>query len=127
MFANPLTLAQAGQRASENVVAHNFDTHQSTGDTHELGLTESERDAEVVTIARQISNMGDVDALSDKLFRYEKGSPLDPFGEAFDARLWVRMMSRVSQQSSGQRLSGLSYRDLHVHGFGSDAGESSIA
>lgn len=128
MFANSMTLAQAGQRASENIVGHNaeadgYDNDNDNSNANNLGSTESEREADIVSIARHISHLGDADALSDRLFNYEKDSPLDPFAEAFDARLWVRMMSHLSKQSSGQRLSGLSYRNLHVHGFGSDAGE----
>lgn len=120
-----MTLAQAGQRAGETVAAHNTEA----ADYHNMANsrpTGSEREADIVSIARQLSHLGDVDAMSHKLFEYEKNSSLDPFAEAFDARLWVHMMSQVSKQSSGQRLSGLSYRDLHVHGFGSDAGESGM-
>ena len=103
----------------------------SVADNHSAGSLEttmrptdySDRDADIVSIARQASNTGEITALSDKLFKYEKNSPLDPFGVDFNPRLWVRMMSHVSRQSKAQRLSGMSYRDLSVHGFGSDAGQ----
>jgi len=114
-------MGQAYQSSSAARVADNRSAESSL--TTMRPSNSSERDADIVSIARQASNTGDTAALSDKLFKYEKNSPLDPFGAEFDPRLWVRMMSHVSRQTKPQRLSGMSYRDLSVHGFGSDAGQ----
>ena len=124
MLANPIRLGQAGQKASEVLVAHN--NHDDDSNTMTTASSSDLEDA-IGTIARQISNLGDDATISNKLFNYEKESPLDPFGSNFDPKLWVRMMGHVSRESRGERLSGLSYRDLSVHGFGSDAGASDMS
>ena len=59
-------------------------------------------------------------------FEYEAGSLLDPFSDTFDARAWVRSMAASSRDSALSRLSGVAYRDLSVHGFGSDSGGSRV-
>ncbi|WRT64947.1 uncharacterized protein IL334_001887 [Kwoniella shivajii] len=58
---------------------------------------------------------------SENPFEYEKDSNLDPFSSNFDAKKWTRGFVRSMQNSGPQRKSGISFRNLAVHGYGSDA------
>ena len=60
---------------------------------------------------------------TDNLFDYEPESDLDPFSSSFNARKYVRGLAKLSKTSGQPRTAGIAYRDLSVHGFGSDAGE----
>ena len=76
---------------------------------------------EINSLARYLSaqqNTGD-------LFNYEKESVLDPYGGNFDARLWISKFANLDDWASVQaRKSGISFKDLTVFGYGTDAGES---
>ncbi|KAK8846877.1 hypothetical protein IAR55_005967 [Kwoniella newhampshirensis] len=58
---------------------------------------------------------------SEQLFSYEQGSELDPFSDKFDAKKWTRLLMRAAKEAGPQRKSGISFRNMGVHGFGSDA------
>ncbi|ODN86312.1 ATP-binding cassette, subfamily G (WHITE), member 2, PDR [Cryptococcus wingfieldii CBS 7118] len=59
----------------------------------------------------------------ESVFDYEKGSDLDPFSDKFDAKKWTRMVFQASQGSQPTRQAGLSFKNMSVHGYGSDAGK----
>jgi ATP-binding cassette subfamily G (WHITE) protein 2 (PDR) len=59
------------------------------------------------------------------LFEYEEGSDLDPFSDNFDAPKWTRQLAAMREEGAPGRKAGLAYKNMSVHGFGSDAGESS--
>jgi ATP-binding cassette subfamily G (WHITE) protein 2 (PDR) len=96
------------------------------GESERAPPTTAEREAEVHELARVMS--GRSAHTTDKLFEYEHGGPLDPFSEKFDAKRWVMALTHLSQDegTNPARTSGISYRNMSVHGFGSDAGESRI-
>ncbi|WVQ84203.1 hypothetical protein IAT38_006354 [Cryptococcus sp. DSM 104549] len=84
--------------------------------------TEEDRTREIGHLARQLSRQsvaGPQD--TSQLFDYEKGGDLDPFSKEFDARKWTKMMMSASQESGPSRRAGLSFANMSVHGFGSDA------
>jgi ATP-binding cassette subfamily G (WHITE) protein 2 (PDR) len=60
------------------------------------------------------------------LFDYEEGSDLDPFSNNFDAPKWTRQLASMREEGAPGRKAGLAYKNMSVHGFGSDAGESSL-
>lgn len=64
------------------------------------------------------SEASDVD-----IFNYEPGSDLDPYSDHFDMHKWTRTMVGYLADRNDSRVSGIAYRNLSVHGFGSDAGE----
>lgn len=70
-------------------------------------------------LARQLTRISTRGA--EDIFNYEADGPLDPNGPNFDARRWTRSMSQLSNMG---RVSGVAFKDLRVHGYGSDAGES---
>lgn len=102
------------------------------------------REQEITTLARQISRRSNQPPSSplnlvrqltgrsnatvytdtpEKLFKYEEGSDLDPFSSNFNARKYVKGMAGLSEEAGVQRSAGVSYNNMSVHGFGSDAGE----
>jgi ATP-binding cassette subfamily G (WHITE) protein 2 (PDR) len=101
-------------------------TETYPGNTEEERFTSpEERAQEVNTIARHLSRHSTNRTVvgENDLFNYNPDSDLDPFSAKFDARKWVKGVSAASRDNTPQRLSGVSFRGLSVHGFGSDAGE----
>ncbi|OWZ43068.1 ATP-binding cassette transporter [Cryptococcus neoformans var. grubii Br795] len=108
--------ASLGRVASR---AHFTDTHPSDDLPAQ---TEEHRAREVGHLARQLTrqSVGGTDD-SSALFSYQQGSDLDPFSDKFCARRWTKLMFEALQTSGPARKAGLSFRNLDVHGFGSDA------
>lgn len=74
---------------------------------------------DVGQLARYLSTQST--STGGNLFEYEKDSVLDPFGDKFDSKLWVRKFA--SLEDWGQdRASGVSFKNLSVFGYGTDAG-----
>ncbi|KAK8866202.1 hypothetical protein IAR55_001353 [Kwoniella newhampshirensis] len=98
------------------------DDHQAPSSTDTAAPSTREREQHVTSLARQMSRASvrggnqPVD-----IFNYNADSDLDPFSENFNARKWVKEMSRISQESSPRRTAGVAYSNMSVHGFGSDA------
>ena len=57
------------------------------------------------------------------LFDYLPGSEYDPHSEKFNAAKWVKKISGLASAQGPSRRSGISYKNMSVHGYGSDAGE----
>ncbi|WVQ84194.1 hypothetical protein IAT38_006345 [Cryptococcus sp. DSM 104549] len=81
--------------------------------------TDSERTREINNLARQLTRQSTQD--TSALFNYEKGSDLDPFSADFNAQKWTKMLVTAAQESGPGRKAGLSFSNMSVHGFGSDA------
>jgi ATP-binding cassette subfamily G (WHITE) protein 2 (PDR) len=67
---------------------------------------------------------GDVNSDSGD-FLIEKGTELDPFSENFNVKAWTRKIVGVTSrdpQLHPKRTAGVAFRNLQVHGFGSDTG-----
>lgn len=79
------------------------------------------RTQNVTNLARQISRMSE--RTTANLFDYQEGSDLDPFSENFNARKWTKGVVGLRDEDSPQRQAGLAYKNMAVHGYGSDAGE----
>jgi ABC-type multidrug transport system ATPase subunit len=55
----------------------------------------------------------------------DKGTELDPFSENFNVKAWTRKIVGVTSrdpQLHPKRTAGVAFRNLQVHGFGSDTG-----
>lgn len=74
---------------------------------------------EVGQLARYLSTQSQ----AGNLFEYEKGSSLDPFGDRFDVKLWVRKFATLEDWGTA-RASGVSFKDMSVFGYGTDSGVS---
>jgi ATP-binding cassette, subfamily G (WHITE), member 2, PDR len=103
---------------------HLYDQRAVDGDEPERPpMSPEQREAEVHHLARQMTTLSTRTA--ENLFDYEQGGPLDPFSDKFEAKRWVKALAQLSKSegSAPGRMSGISYRNMSVHGYGSDAGE----
>jgi ATP-binding cassette subfamily G (WHITE) protein 2 (PDR) len=80
------------------------------------------RETGVAELARQLTRQSTRHGTHENLFDYEEGSELDPFSEKFNARRYVKGLASINKGTGAERTSGISYRDMSVHGFGTDAG-----
>ncbi|WVQ84197.1 hypothetical protein IAT38_006348 [Cryptococcus sp. DSM 104549] len=85
--------------------------------------TEEDRSREIGHLARQLTRQSIHRPGEDYsgLFDYEKGGDLDPFSPDFNAKKWTQIAMSASQESVPMRRAGISFSDMSVHGFGSDA------
>lgn len=90
-----------------------------------MDQTLASRNQQVSALARHMSRMSS-SATAVNPFEYDKDSDFDPFSEKFDVRKWTRHVMHFQEggETAKGRRSGVSFRNLGVHGFGSDAGES---
>ena len=74
-----------------------------------------------ISLARPISHTAqDAEWVDDGgIFDYEEGSDLDPYSPTFDVRKWTSLL--MKHWSGIPRRAGVAFRNLGVHGFGSDA------
>jgi len=80
------------------------------------------RSQQITSLARNMSRRSE----HGNLFEYEEGSDLDPFSNKFDAPKWTRQLAAMREEGAPGRKAGLAYKNMSVHGFGSDAGESRL-
>lgn len=88
--------------------------------------TDSDVEHDVTDLARQLSrriSAQSTSALGGQIFDYKQGSDLDPYSDGFDARKWVKHFSRLSEESDAHRMSGVAYKGMGVHGYGTDSGQ----
>lgn len=81
------------------------------------------RTQHITSLARNMSRRSEQQG---NLFEYEEGSDLDPFSDKFDAPKWTRQLAAMRDDGAPGRQAGLAYKNMSVHGFGSDAGESKL-
>jgi ATP-binding cassette subfamily G (WHITE) protein 2 (PDR) len=58
----------------------------------------------------------------DTLFHPKKESDLDPYSSNFSSKAWARKIVDIASRDANKTLrkAGIAYRNLSVHGFGSD-------
>jgi len=103
---------------------HHQEYDEQTGDnTQELSpaQTMAQREQGITELARQLTRQST--RYPDNIFDYQEGSDLDPFSENFNARKYTKGLGKMSQGAGVERLAGIAYKNMSVHGFGSDAGE----
>jgi ATP-binding cassette subfamily G (WHITE) protein 2 (PDR) len=90
------------------------------GSSQETLVSDGRDDAEVLSIARRVTQQ----AGTDKGPFGDTSPELDPHSEKFNAKAWVSSLLSIAKQDSGrfpQRTSGIAFRNLSVHGYGTDA------
>jgi hypothetical protein len=116
----PAGVAQSNTSRLQSYQRHDNDLGDSDNETNVPSSAVSE---DIGGLARYLSAQDNTN--DNDFFNYEKGSPFDPFGDAFDAKLWVRKFA--SLEDLGQdRMSGVSFKNMTVFGYGTDAGEFDI-
>jgi ATP-binding cassette subfamily G (WHITE) protein 2 (PDR) len=57
-------------------------------------------------------------------WNYEEGSDLDPYSPNFSIRKWTRsIVTEARGEDHIPRYAGIAFKNMSIHGFGSDAGE----
>jgi ATPase subunit of ABC transporter with duplicated ATPase domains len=80
------------------------------------------REEEVHQLARRYTTQSHYSTTGQNVFSATPGSALDPNGENFNARAWCKAMLHMQTEDENAhppRTTGLAFRDLNVHGFGS--------
>jgi ATP-binding cassette subfamily G (WHITE) protein 2 (PDR) len=121
---------QEAEVASRN--AHSLSQGDSPDDltlaekpTHKEQDAEGTRGAERVgALARQLTRQSNYsNAIDISPFAAPKHSALDPHSPNFSARAWAKSLLQLQTrdpETNTLRTSGIAFRDLNVHGFGSD-------
>ncbi|KAF2704437.1 putative multidrug resistance ABC transporter [Pleomassaria siparia CBS 279.74] len=81
------------------------------------------REEQVHQLARRFTQHSTYSPQGQNPFKAEPGSPLDPNGEHFNARAWCKAMLHLHTEDENAhplRTVGLSFKNLNVHGFGSE-------
>jgi pleiotropic drug resistance (PDR) family protein len=94
----------------------------TTHDADDLAET-NRREEEVHRLARRLTSQSVNSSHHQNPFNAAPNSSLDPNGEHFNARAWTKAMLNLQQSDENAppvRTAGVSFRDLNVHGFGSD-------
>ena len=89
--------------------------------TEDMGALQRHRSHHVGELARQFTRQSMNTGGIENVFDYEEGSDLDPNSSNFDARKYTRALGDMIRGAGVERLAGISYRNLSVHGFGSEA------
>jgi ATP-binding cassette subfamily G (WHITE) protein 2 (PDR) len=114
--------AMEGSPRSNAQTANRKDGSYNTHDADEIAET-NRRDEAVHQLARRLTQQSHNSASHQNPFNAAPNSALDPHGENFDARAWTKAMLNLQEQDDNappMRTAGVSFRDLNVHGFGSD-------
>jgi ATP-binding cassette subfamily G (WHITE) protein 2 (PDR) len=110
---SPRSNIQTSDRKDGSYTTHNADE-----------LAEAHRREEAVHhLARRLTSQSHNSASHQNPFNAAPNSALDPNGEHFNARAWTKAMLNLQLEDENApptRTAGVSFRDLNVHGFGSD-------
>ncbi|KAF1829254.1 hypothetical protein BDW02DRAFT_177417 [Decorospora gaudefroyi] len=117
------TIAADGSPKSNN---RNTTHKDGTYTTHEADeIAENHRREEAVhRLARRLTSQSHHSASHNNPFHAPSNSSLDPNGEHFNARAWTKAMLNLQLEDENAhptRTAGVCFRDLNVHGFGTDA------
>lgn len=130
------TIHENNGQAQDHVLADGQDLHETSPEERaqqvaQLARTFSQQSQRAPpqsphnrrgSLYRTLTGQSNVDHA--KLFEYEAGSDLDPYSASFDAKKWTKSMAQMSRNNLPARSAGIAYRNLSVHGYGSDAGAS---
>ncbi|KAF2642558.1 putative multidrug resistance ABC transporter [Massarina eburnea CBS 473.64] len=81
------------------------------------------REDAVHQLARRFTQRSEYSTTHQNPFSATEGSQLDPHGDNFNARAWAKAMLQTHNEdphAHPTRTAGVSFRNLNVHGFGSD-------
>lgn len=95
--------------------------HDQSSTPMSMTDTLTSRTQHITSLARNMSRRSEQQG---DLFEYEEGSDLDPFSNNFNAPKWTRRLAALRDEGAPGRQAGLAYKNMSVHGFGSDAGKS---
>lgn len=113
-FSKPKTNSE---RARDDQSSTTLDSRDNTRDSASEHL-EANVEEEIHQLARRFTTQSHG---PHNLFPVSPEGPLDPHSEKFNARKWAKAFYNVRENISGDtslRQSGIAFRNLNVHGFG---------
>lgn len=130
--ASTITANAEGTRSRGNTEGDHKDPAEAGPDGHPARSIDDEendetismerREEEVHQLARRYTTQSHYSTTGQNVFNASPGSALDPNGEHFNARAWCKAMLHMQTEDDKAhppRTTGLSFRNLNVHGFGS--------
>jgi ATPase subunit of ABC transporter with duplicated ATPase domains len=121
--ASTIAAADNSPPRSNNQYADNKEGSYNTQDADEVAET-ARREEAVHQLARRLTTQSQMSSANQNPFNAAPNSSLDPHGENFNARAWTKAMLNLQlndENAPPVRTAGVSFRDLNVHGFGTDA------
>jgi ATP-binding cassette subfamily G (WHITE) protein 2 (PDR) len=116
------TIAADGSPRSNNQTTDRKDGSYTTHEADQIAEA-NRREEAVHQLARRLTSQSHNSATHQNPFNAAPNSALDPNGENFNARAWTKAMLNLQledENAAPTRTAGVSFRDLNVHGFGSD-------
>jgi len=118
------TIAAAEGSPSNN--NQHADPKTGSYNTHDADeIAEANRREEAVhRLARRLTSQSQQSSAHGNPFNAPPNSALDPNGENFNARAWTKAMLNLQLEDENApptRTAGVAFRELNVHGFGTDA------
>ncbi|KAF2116373.1 ABC drug exporter AbcA [Lophiotrema nucula] len=110
------------QRNKESAENTNQNSEAVSNVDNESEIEHARREEAVMHLARKYTTQSTYSTTGQNPFHAEPGSALDPNGEHFNARAWCKAMLHLhtsDEHAHPLRTSGVAFRDLNVHGFGS--------
>lgn len=107
-------------RVTSGFKTHSLRRNQPDDEPGDGGAAPVDSRKQITELARTATRQST--ATGTDMFAYQPGSDLDPYSPAFDAEKWTRGLSKLNREAGSGYTSGIAYRNLSVHGFGSDSG-----
>lgn len=121
--ASTIAANQDGSPRYNNQHADHKESPYATNQTSDEDAETARREEAVHRLARRLTSQSHVSAAYQNPFNAPPNSALDPNGENFNARAWTKAMLNLQledQNAGPMRTAGVSFKNLNVHGFGSD-------
>ncbi|KAF2020714.1 hypothetical protein BU24DRAFT_7207 [Aaosphaeria arxii CBS 175.79] len=112
----------AHSRDNSNNERSDLKNAQGTSNNDNDDSSMERREEEVHQLARRYTTQSHYSTTGQNPFSAEPGSTLDPTGDHFNARAWCKAMLHLQtedEKAHPVRTSGIAFRNLNVHGFGS--------
>ena len=116
------TIAAADTASRDHQQDNHKDGSYNTYEADEIAET-ARREEAVHQLARRLTTQSLQTSGNQNPFNAAPNSALDPHGENFNARAWTKAMLNLQlndETAPPVRTAGVSFRDLNVHGFGTD-------
>ncbi|RMZ74607.1 ABC transporter CDR4 [Pyrenophora seminiperda CCB06] len=116
------TIAAADSSPSHQQINDPKDGSYNTKEADDIAET-ARREEAVHQLARRLTSQSQQSSGNQNPFNAAPNSALDPHGDNFNARAWTKAMLNLQlndENAPPVRTAGISFRDLNVHGFGTD-------
>ncbi|KAH7396729.1 ABC-2 type transporter-domain-containing protein [Phaeosphaeria sp. MPI-PUGE-AT-0046c] len=120
--ASTIAAKEGSPQQQRHFVDHK-DSYQTAPEVLNDTEETARREEEVHQLARRYTSQSHYSTANQNPFDAPAGSALDPNGDNFNARAWTKAMLNLQledENAGPTRTTGVSFKDLNVHGFGAD-------